>query len=50
MPEQEPDRIAFQVTADAVPRETMYLRCDTRVALCCQKCLEEQARLGEETA
>lgn len=26
MPEQEPDRIAFQVTAEAVPRETMYLR------------------------
>lgn len=26
------------------------LRCDTRGALCCQKCLEEQARLGEETA
>jgi hypothetical protein len=22
MPEQEPDRIAFQVTAEAVPRET----------------------------
>lgn len=28
----------------------LALRCDTRGALCCQQCLEEQARLGEETA
>jgi hypothetical protein len=28
----------------------LVLRCDTRGALCCQQCLDEQARSGEETA
>lgn len=26
----------------------LVLRCDTRGALCCQQCLDEQARSGED--
>jgi hypothetical protein len=28
----------------------MALRCDTRGALCCRACLEEQARSGDDAA